>query len=78
MVLIPKPGRDLTRTKSWRPINLINCIWKLVEKVVANALQDAGLLHGKQFVGVKGRSAVEAVFRAVVKARRCMARGEVA
>lgn len=26
VVLIPKPGRDLTQTKYWRPLNLINCI----------------------------------------------------
>ena len=75
VVLISKPGRDMSRTKSWRPINLINCIGKLGEKVVADALQDAGLLHGKKFGGVKSRSAVEVVFRVVVKARRCMAKG---
>ena len=75
VVLIPKPERDLTWTKSWRPINLINYIGKLGEKGVADALQDAGLLHGKQFGGVKSRSALEAVFRVVVKARRCMAKG---
>ena len=38
VVLIPKPGRDLTKTKSWRPINLINCVGKLREKVVVDAL----------------------------------------
>ena len=32
VVFIPKPGRDLTLTKSWRPLNLINCIEKLWEK----------------------------------------------
>ena len=72
MVLIPKLGRDLTVTKSWRPINLINCIGKLGEKVVADHLQDADLLHHYQFGAVKGRSALGVVFRAVVKARRCM------
>ena len=75
VVLIPKPGRDLTRMKRWRPINLINFFGKLGEQVVADALQDAGLLHGKQFGGVKSWSALEAVFRAVVKARRCIAKG---
>ena len=75
VVLIPKLGRDLTRTKSWRPINLINYIGKLGEKVVADAFQDAVLLHRKQFAGVKSRLAIEAVFKAVVKAKRCMARG---
>ena len=58
VVLIPKPGRDLTKTKSWRPINLINCIGKLGEKVVADELQEADLLNGGQFGGVKGRSAL--------------------
>ena len=78
VVLITKPGRDLTRTKSWRPINLINCVRKLGEKVVADALQDIDLLYGKQFGGVKSRLALEAVFRSVVKAKRCMAKaGEV-
>ena len=28
VVLIPKPGRDLTQTQNWRPLNLINCIGK--------------------------------------------------
>ena len=72
VVLIPKPGRDLTVTKSWRPINLINCIGKLGEKVVADHPQDAELLHHHQFEAVKERLALEVVFRAVVKARRCM------
>ena len=38
VVLIPKPGRDLTQTKNWRPLNLINCIGKLEEKVVADRI----------------------------------------
>ena len=38
VVLIPKPGRDLMRTKNWRPLNLINCIGKLGEKVVADKI----------------------------------------
>ena len=75
VVLIPKPGRDLTKTKSWRPINLINFIGKLGEKVVADELQEAELLHRGQFGGVKGRSALEGVFKAVTKARRCMESG---
>ena len=75
VVLIPKPGRDLTKTKRWRPINVINCIGKLGEKVVAHELQEADLLHGGQFGGVKGRSALEGVFKAVPKARRCMRSG---
>ena len=38
VVLIPKPGGDLTQTKNWRPLNLINCIGKLGEKVVVDRI----------------------------------------
>ena len=62
VVMIPKPGRDLTQTKNWRPINLINCIGNIGEKVVADQLQDAGLLHKHQYESVKGRCALEVVF----------------
>jgi len=76
VVMIPKLGKDHNKTKGWRPINLINCIGKLGEKVVANRLQESGLLHKHQFGLVKRRSATEAVLRVVTKAQRCMARGE--
>lgn len=72
VVLIPKLGRDLTLIKNWRPINLNNCIGKLGEKVVVDHLQDADLLHHQQFGAVRGRLALEVVFRAVVKGRGCM------
>jgi len=75
VVMIPKPGKDYNKTKGWRPINLINCIGKLVEKVVANRLQESGLLHQHQFGSVKGRSVTEATLRVVTKAQRCMPRG---
>ena len=54
VVLILKPSRDLTITKNWRPIDLINCVGKLMETVVADHLQDADLLHRHQFGAVKG------------------------
>ena len=38
VVFIPMPGRDLTLTKSWRPLNHINCVGKLGEKVVADRI----------------------------------------
>ena len=59
VVFIPKPTRDLALLKAWRPITLINCIGKLGEKVVADELQQASLLHRHQFGSVKGRSAID-------------------
>ena len=67
VVFIPKPNRDLALLKACRPITLINCIGNLGEKVVADGLQEAGLLHRHQFGSVKGRSAIDVVFREVTR-----------
>ena len=77
VVLIPKPGRDLTQTKNWRPLNLINSIGKLGEKVVADRIQEEGssILHHQQYGSVRGRSAVEVLYKSVVKARHCLESG---
>ena len=61
--------------KTTRPINLINCIGKLAEKVVADKLQEAGLFHNGQYGGIKGRSALEDMMRALTRAQRALARG---
>src|SRR5258706_9040477 len=79
VVMIPKPGKNHIQLKGWRPINLINCVCKLGEKVVADELQDEGLFHRHQYGSVKGRSALEPVFREVVRAQRALAtKGTVA
>ena len=49
VVMIPKPRKDHEKTKEWRPINLINCIGKLWENVVADVLQGCSLLYKHQF-----------------------------
>ena len=72
VVFIPKPGRDLTQTTNWRPLNLINCIGKLGEKVVADRIQVEGrsLLHHQQYGSGRGRSAVDVLYKSVIKARQ--------
>ena len=77
VVFILKPGRDLTLAKNWRTLNLINCVCKLGEKVVADMIQDFGghVLHHLQFGSVRGRSAVDVLYRSVVRARRCVKEG---
>ena len=72
VVMIPKPKKDLTINKNWRLINLVTCIGKLGDKVVADQLQDTGLFHRHQFGSIKGRSAIEVVFRALTKVQRCL------
>ena len=68
VVFIPKPNKV---HKGWRPINLINCIGKLAEKVVADEMQETGgeLFHKGQYGAVKGRSALEAMMRTLTRAR---------
>ena len=75
VVFIPKPNRDLALLKAWRPITLIYCIGKLWEKVVADEIQQAGLLHRHKFGSVKGSSAIDAVFREVTRVQPCLAAG---
>ena len=67
VVFIPKPNRDLALLKAWRHITLINCIGKLGEKVLADELRQADLIHRHQFGSVKGRSGIDAVFREVTR-----------
>ena len=69
IVLIGKPGKDLSLVKGWRPIALSNCIHKLCEKVVADELQGArheGLLFYGAFGGRKGVSFMDELALAVV------------
>ena len=77
VVLIPKPGWDLTQTKNWRPLNLINCIGKLGENVMADRIQEEGssILHHQQYGSVRGRSAVDVLYKSVVKARQSLEGG---
>ena len=74
VVLMPKPGRDRTQTKNWRPLNLINCIGKFGEKVGADRLQEEGssILHHPEYDSVRGCSAVDVLYNSVMQARQCL------
>ena len=74
VVFIRKHVWDLTMVKNWRPLNLINCLGKLGEKVVADRIQDFGgkLFHRLQYGSVRGRSAVDVLYKSVRGARKCI------
>ena len=62
MVMIPKPGKDHTAVKGWRPIVLASTVGKLAEKLVALELQaHEELWHERAFAGRKGRGAMDSV-----------------
>lgn len=69
VVMIPKEGKDLTRAKSWRPIVLMSCLLKLMDKVVANMIQgEDQLLHPGQYGSTKGREVMDMAIQAASEA----------
>lgn len=74
VVLIPKLGRNLIQTKNWRPLNLMNCVGKLGEKVAAGKIQGQGesVLHDQQFGSVRSRSAIDVLYKSVMEVRKCL------
>ncbi|KAF5007694.1 hypothetical protein FDECE_5994 [Fusarium decemcellulare] len=66
VVMIPKPGkRDLSSPRSWRPISLLSCLGKGLERLIARRMAYAsvtcGVLHPQQIGALPKRSAVDLV-----------------
>ena len=67
IIAITKPGKDPSITTSYRPISLLSCISKLMERIVQTRLQDFlernSKLHPAQAGFRKGRSTNEQIVR---------------
>ena len=70
VVFKPKPGRDFMAVKNCRPLNLINCVWRLRDKVVADRIQDFSgeVFHCLQYGSVRRQSAVDLLYKSVRRA----------
>lgn len=79
-VVIPKPNKsDYSKAKAYRPIVLLNCLGKLLEKVIARRLQfDAqkfNLLHPCQFGGAIQKSTIDAGVQLIHNIRQAWTHG---
>ncbi|HQT72233.1 MAG TPA: reverse transcriptase domain-containing protein, partial [Thiobacillus sp.] len=83
VVMIEKPGkRDLSKTRAWRPISLLSCLGKGLERLIARRLAWAsiryGILHPQQIGALPKRSAVDLVAALVHDIETALANGQVA
>ena len=82
-VTIPKPGKDdYFVAKAYRCISLLNCLGKIVEKVVADFIsrhcESTGGFHPGQYGCRTKRSAVDAVGVAIAQVQKAWSRGVIA
>ncbi|KAF4994823.1 hypothetical protein FGRMN_5557 [Fusarium graminum] len=62
--MIPKEGKPLHLPGSWRPIALLSCVGKVLEKVVTNRLQQLVIRHNllpRTQYGMPGKSTTTAI-----------------
>ncbi|EFZ02030.2 Reverse transcriptase [Metarhizium robertsii ARSEF 23] len=83
VVMIPKPGRrDLSKPRAWRPISLLSCLGKGLERLLARRIAWAsinyGVLHPHQAGALPKRSAVDLVAALVHDIEEALVRGQVA
>ena len=59
--LIPKPGKDSSEIKNLRPITLLNCDYKVMEKLIANRMEVAmnDIISNDQQGFMKNRSIIK-------------------
>ena len=76
---IPKPGRDSSSADGYRPISLINCMRKLLEKVLLSRIdwlvESQGLLHTLQFGFRRGSGVAHCLFTLIGHIQAAFLRG---
>jgi ribonuclease HI len=83
VVMIAKPGRrDLTSPRAWRPISLLSCLGKGLERLIARRLAWAAIhysvLHPQQAGALPKRSATDLVTALIHDIEEAFARKKVA
>lgn len=83
VVMIPKTGkRDLSKPKSWRPISLLSCLGKGLERLIARRIAYAAIqqrvLSSQQFGALPKRAAVDLVAALIHDIETALSAGKVA
>ena len=81
IIMLPKPGRDLAIAKGWRPISLLSCLGKGLERIVAKRMAWLAIEHRvvpqQLFGALPGRSAVDLVSCVIHDAEAAMRNNKV-
>lgn len=83
VVMVAKPGRrDLTSSRDWRPVSLLSCLGKGLERLIARRLAWAAVhynvLHQQQAGALPKRSATDLVTALIHDIEEAFARKKVA
>jgi hypothetical protein len=69
IIMIPKPGKDLSSPLNYRPISLLNSLGKLFEKIILkrlnHQLRELKVIRDEQFGFKRGHSTTHALLRSV-------------
>ena len=76
IVMILKIGKDLSVVKGWRPIILMSCLLKLMDKVVVRVLQQLDVFYHRQYGSRKGKAAIDIAIQATTEAQLSVKKGK--
>ena len=69
VIMVPKPGKDLSSAKNYRPISLLSCLGKLFERLLAGRisqyLESNGLFNKNQSGYRRGKMSQDHLLRLV-------------
>ena len=79
--MVPKPGKDLSSGKNYRPISLLSCIGKLFERLLAGRinkyLESKGLFNKNQSGYRRGKMSSDHLLRLIEESHESFREGKV-
>lgn len=82
MVFIPKPGKDYSQARAFRPITLSSFVMKTIEKLIDRHVRETSLqekpLHANQHAYQSGKSCESALHQLVARVEKANNKKEVA